>query len=44
MVTTQGDASGEQSERPGPARSYAIVLVLELIVLTGLFWLGRHFG
>jgi hypothetical protein len=31
-------------EGPGPTRSYALVLVVEVAVLIGLFWIGRHFG
>lgn len=34
----------DDPERVGPVRSYIRVIVVELFVLAGLYWLGRHFG
>ena len=43
MVPTHASSEGPR-EGPGPTRSYALVLVVEVVVLIGLFWIGRHFG
>jgi len=44
MTPTQAAASEAASDRPVLTRTYLLVLVVELIVLAGLVWLGRHFG
>jgi hypothetical protein len=44
MTPTASGAPLDETERVGPVRSYVRVLVIELLVLAGLYWLGRHFG
>lgn len=39
--------AGEPGSRPGESdrsATYILVLVVEVIVIAGLYWLGRHFG
>jgi hypothetical protein len=44
MTPTASGAPLGEAERIGPVRSYVRVIVLELLVLAGLYWLGRHFA
>lgn len=42
----QSDGLGRvaESDESDLSRSYVAVLLIEVAVLAGLFWLGRHFG
>jgi hypothetical protein len=44
MPSTAAGAPLDDRERVGPVRSYIRVILVELVVLAGLYWLGRHFG
>jgi hypothetical protein len=44
MPPTAAGAPLDDPERVGPVRSYIGVILVELLVLAGLYWLGRHFG
>jgi hypothetical protein len=33
-----------EADETNLSRSYVTVLLIEVVVLVGLFWLGRHFG
>lgn len=42
----QSDGLGRvaEADESDLSRSYLAVLLIEVVVLVGLFWLGRHFG
>jgi hypothetical protein len=44
MATTHAARSESVPDRSGLTRAYLLVLAVEVVVLAGLFWLGRHFG
>ncbi len=35
---------GSSAEEPDRSTTYVLVLIVEVIVIAGLYWLGRHFG
>lgn len=47
LLDISADPADHPGSRPGESdlsRTYILVLVVEVIVILGLFWLGRHFG
>jgi hypothetical protein len=44
MPTSPSSVRDDEPDGASLSRSYAMVVVIEILVLAGLFWLGRHFG
>jgi hypothetical protein len=44
MPTPPSAAADSRPDESNLFRSYAAVVVVEIVVLVGLYWLGRHFG
>lgn len=42
MTPTAATSSGDDDANP--TRSYVRVVIVEVLVLTGLYWAGRYFG
>jgi len=44
MAPTGTRAAAADRDLIGPVRSYIRVLIIEVLVIAGLYWAGRYFG
>ena len=44
MPPTGARGADDDRDLIGPVRSYVLVLIVEVLVIAGLYWAGRYFG
>ena len=44
MTPASGTTSSSRDDDANPTRSYVRVVIVEVLVLAGLYWAGRYFG
>ncbi len=44
MSQSPPEPAGSHPEESNLSTTYILVLAIEVVVIAGLYWLGRHFG